>query len=134
MTEGDLGMGGEPFGGGLDPFDEEFDTDAEVDAAFRTQRRVALGYFVVFLGVILAVPTLTLILTWWTDGRILGMSPNFLMAAGGLYLVFFVVALAATSLADTVEDRMLGGGDDHLVALPWPGTGAADPEPGDNGA
>lgn len=114
-------MRAEPVGDGLhtfdiDPFNEEFDTDAEVDAAFRTQRRVALGYFVVFLAVILAVPTLTLVLAWWSDGRILGMSPNFLMAAGGLYLVFFVVALAAASLADTVEERMLGGGDDHLAA------------------
>lgn len=107
----------EPFDD-LDLFDDEFDTDAEVDAAFRTQRRVALGYFGVFIAVTLAVPTLTLVLGWWSDGRIGGMSPNFLMAAGGLYLVFFVVALAASSLADAVEDRMLGGGDEHLAALP----------------
>lgn len=112
-------MRGEPFSDGVDPFDEEFDTDAEVDAAFRTQRRVALGYFGVFFTVTLAVPTLTLVLGWWSEGRIAGMSPNFLMAAGGLYLVFFVVALAAAALADTVEDRMLGGGDEHLATLPY---------------
>lgn len=97
---------------------DDFDTTAEVDATFRTQRRVAIGYFGVFLAVILAVPTLTLILGWWSEGRIAGMSPNFLMAAGGLYVVFFAVALASSSLADAVEDRMLGGGDEHLEALP----------------
>lgn len=97
---------------------DDFDTTAEVDATFRTVRRVAIGYFGVFLAVILAVPTLTLLLGWWSEGRIAGMSPNFLMAAGGLYLVFFAVALAASSLADAVEDRMLGGGDEHLGALP----------------
>lgn len=97
---------------------DDFDTTAEVDATFRTLRRVAVGYFGVFLTVILAVPTLTLILGWWSEGRIAGMSPNFLMAAGGLYVVFFAVALAASSLADAVEDRMLGGGDEHLEALP----------------
>lgn len=97
---------------------DDFDTTAEVDATFRTLRRVAVGYFGVFLAVILAVPSLTLALGWWSEGRIAGMSPNFLMAAGGLYVVFFAVALAASSLADAVEDRMLGGGDDHLEALP----------------
>jgi hypothetical protein len=103
--------------GPVEPHDD-FDTTAEVDATFRTQRRVAVGYFVVFLAVILAVPALTLVLGWWSSGRIAGMSPNFLMAAGGLYVVFFLVALAASSLADAIEDRMLGGGDEHLGALP----------------
>jgi hypothetical protein len=104
---------------------DDFDTTAEVDATFRTQRRVAVGYFVVFLAVTLAVPTLTLVLGWWSTGRIAGMSPNFVMAAGGLYVVFFLVAQAASSLADAVEDRMLGGGDEHLGALPHDdGTGS----------
>lgn len=97
---------------------DDFDTTAEVDATFRTQRRVAVGYFAVFLAVTLAVPALTLVLGWWSTGRIAGMSPSFVMAAGGLYVVFFLVALAASSLADAVEDRMLGGGDEHLGALP----------------
>lgn len=97
---------------------DDFDTTPEVDATFRTQRRVAVGYFVVFLGVTFAVPALTLVLGWWSNGRIAGMSPNFVMAAGGLYVVFFLVALAASSLAEAIEDRMLGGGDEHLGALP----------------
>lgn len=88
------------------------DTPAEVDANFRTQRRIAVGYFVLFLIVTLTVPALTLVLDWWSRGRIVGgMSPNFIMAAGGLYLFFFLLALAAATLSSTVEDRMLGGPD-----------------------
>jgi uncharacterized membrane protein len=111
---------GASAGGPVEPTEpaDDFDTTAEVDATFRTQRRVAVGYFAVFLAVTLAVPTLTLVLGWWSTGRIAGMSPNFVMAAGGLSVVFFLVALAASSLADAVEDRMLGGGDEHLGALP----------------
>jgi predicted cobalt transporter CbtA len=94
---------------GWTPIDE-FDSLAEVDATFRTQRRIAVGYFVLFLVLTLAVPTLTLVLDWWSDGRVVGgMSPNFLMAAGGLYVCFFALGLAASTLATAVEDRMLGG-------------------------
>lgn len=90
--------------------DDEFDAPAEVDATFRTQRRIALRYFGVFLAVTLAVPALTLVLDWWSQGRFVGgMSPAFVMAAGGLYLFFFALALAAATLATAVEDRMLGG-------------------------
>jgi hypothetical protein len=96
---------------------DEYDSLAEVDATFRTQRRIAVGYFAVFLVVTLAVPALTLVLDWWSEGRVIGgMSPNFLMAAGGLYVFFFLLAAGAASLATAVEDRMLGGqrvdGDD----------------------
>ena len=94
------------------PSIDEFDGPAEVEAAFRTQRRVAAGYFVVFLLVTLGVPTLSLVLGWWSHARLLGgMSPSFLMAAFGLYVVFFVLALLASSLADAIEDRMLGATD-----------------------
>lgn len=85
------------------------DTAAEVDATFRTQRRVVLAYFAVFLLVTLAVPALTLVLDWWYDGRLVGgMSPAFVMTAVGLYVFFFLLAVAAASLQSTVEDRMLG--------------------------
>lgn len=91
---------------------DEHDTLAEVDAAFRTQRRIAVGYYVLFLVIILAVPALTLVLDWWWQGRVVGgMSPSFLMAAAGLYLCFFILALAAATLATAVEDRMLGGAE-----------------------
>lgn len=89
---------------------EEHDTPAEVDATFRTQRRIAVGYFLLFLAVTIAVPALTLVLDWWSSGRLFGaMSPNFVMAAAGLYLFFFLLAVAAGSLATAVEERMLGG-------------------------
>lgn len=92
----------------MEPADE-YDTPAEVDATFRTQRRIAVGHFLVFVGVTVAVPTLTLVLDWWSAGRLFGgFSPNFLMAAIGLYAFFFLLALAAATLATAVEDRMLG--------------------------
>lgn len=93
---------------GLPP--EDHDTPAEVDATFRTQRRIAVGYFLLFFAVTIAVPALTLVLDWWSTGRVFGaMSPNFVMAAVGLYVFFFLLAVAASSLASAVEDRMLGG-------------------------
>jgi hypothetical protein len=104
---------------------DEFDTPAEVDATFRTVRRVAVGYFAVFLVVVCAVPGLTIALAWWSEGRLLGgMSPNFVMAAFGLYVFFFVIGLAAATLSTAVESRMLGGQDnaagDEYEALRYP--------------
>lgn len=88
----------------------ERDTPAEVDATFRTQRRIAIGYFLVFLVVTFTVPLLALVLDWWSEGQVLGtLSPNFLMAAAGLYVFFFAIGLAAASLSTAVEERMLGG-------------------------
>jgi hypothetical protein len=88
---------------------DEYDTPAEVDATFRTQRGIALGYFFVFLFGTIAVPVLTVVLDWWSTGALIGtMSPNFVMAAFGLYIFFFVLGLAACTLANSVEDRMLG--------------------------
>lgn len=89
---------------------EEHDTPAEVDATFRTLRRVALGHVVVFAAVVIAVPLLTTVLGWWSEGRLLGgMSPMFALAAVGLYVFFFVLCLAAATLSTAVEQRMLGG-------------------------
>lgn len=93
-------------GGGL------ADTPAEVDATFRTQRRVAVGHFTLFLLLTLGVPALTVVLRWWSEGRIAGgMSPYFVMAAAGLYVCYFLLALAYATLATAVEERMLGGPD-----------------------
>ena len=89
---------------------DEHDTPAEVDATFRTLRRVAIGYFALFLVAITGVPALTLALGWWSEGRLIGgMSPSFVMAAFGLYVFFFVIGLAAATLSTAVEARMLGG-------------------------
>ncbi|MDQ4024199.1 MAG: hypothetical protein M3217_01740 [Actinomycetota bacterium] len=86
------------------------DTPAEVDAAFRTLRRIAVGYFVVFLVAIAGFPVLSVTLDWWSGGRALGgMSPGFVTAAFGLYVFFAVLGIAAASLSSAVEARMLGG-------------------------
>ncbi|WP_402464455.1 hypothetical protein [Isoptericola aurantiacus] len=85
------------------------DTPAEVDATFRTLRRVAVGYFVVFLLAVAAFPVLSLTLDWWSRSRLVGgMSPGFLVAAFGLYVFFTVLGVAAASLSSAVEHRMLG--------------------------
>lgn len=85
------------------------DTEAEVDAAFRTLRRIAITYFIVFLGIVGAFPVLTMTLNWWIEARLIGeMSPGFLTAAVGLYLIFTVMGIAAATLSSSVESRMLG--------------------------
>lgn len=95
-----------------DPPADVHDTPAEVDATFRTLRRVAVGYFTVFLATVTGVPVLSLTLGWWSDGRLIGgMSPGFVMAAFGLYVFFFLIGLAVATLSTAVEARMLGGPD-----------------------
>lgn len=90
---------------------QEYDAPAEVDAAFVTQRRIAVGYCLVFLLVTFAIPVLTVSSGWWINARVVGgMSPSFLMAGVVLYLFFVALGLAAATLADGSEDRMLGRG------------------------
>lgn len=91
---------------------DEFDTAAEVDAVFRTQRRIAVGYFVLFLSGMLVIPLATLATGWWPGGGLARWAPGFVVAGGGLYVFFFVVGLGAASLANGVEQRMLGAPDD----------------------
>lgn len=93
----------------LSEIGDEYDMPTDVDASFRTLRRVAVGHFMVFLGVVVAVPLLTLTVGWWSEGRLIGgMSPSFVMAAFGLYLFFFALSAAAATLSNAVEERMLG--------------------------
>ena len=92
---------------------EEFDGASEVVAAAHTQRRIALGYGLVFVLATLSVPVLTLFLPWWSGSRLLGgMSPSFVVVAGGLYLFFLALGIAAATLARSGEDRMLGTSPD----------------------
>jgi hypothetical protein len=91
---------------------DEFDAPAEVAAAARTQRRIAVGYGVVFALGIVASPLLSVTLPWWSGARLAGgMSPGFVVAAGGLYVFFLALGIAAASLARSVEVRMLGTSD-----------------------
>jgi hypothetical protein len=92
---------------------DEHDTPAEVDATFRTLRRVAITHVVLFLAAVMGVPALSLTLSWWSGGQLAGgMSPAFAMAAFGLYAFFLVIGLAAATLSSAVEARMLGGRHD----------------------
>lgn len=102
------------------PYDE-YDTPAEVDATFRTQRRIAFSYLALFVAAVLCMPVLTMTLDWWSTGRLFGaMSPNFAMAAAGLYLLFLIIGVGAASLASAVEDRMLGWSGSHGEDQPGP--------------
>ncbi len=97
---------------------KEFDGPDEVAAAARTQRRIAVGYGLVFVVGVLAVPALSLTLPWWSQSRLLGgMSPSFVTVAGGLYVFFLVLGISAARLARSVEGRMLGTSDDDEPAL-----------------
>ncbi len=104
--------------GGLDGFDpdhfagfDDSDTPAEVDAAFRSQRRIAIGYFAVFCIVIIGSVGATTIGPWATKTRVgEAFNPAFLLAGLVLFVVFTLIAIAAASLADAVDDRMLGAG------------------------
>lgn len=89
---------------------EPDDTPAEVAAAFRTQRRVAIAYLLLFLTLTVAVPALNTFVDWWTDGRLLGgISPAFAVSTVGLYGVIITIGVLGARVADQVERRMLGG-------------------------
>lgn len=85
------------------------DTPAEVFAVWRIQRRLALSYMALFLigtvGVGIAIDTIP----WVTDTTVFdGFSPGFVLAAFGLYVFFLAIGVAAASLANAVEHRMMG--------------------------
>lgn len=91
---------------------DEFDTPAEVDAVFRTQRRIAVAHLIVLVGGMLVIPVTTLATGWWSGDGPSGSPLLFVVAGAGLYVFFFALGLGAASLADGVERRMLGAPDD----------------------
>jgi hypothetical protein len=102
-----------------DPFGrDEFDTPAEVDAVFRTQRRIAVAHFAVFLAGLLSIPVLTLLSGWSSENRVAQWATGFVAIGAGLYLFFFLLGMAAASLANGVEQRMLGTPTDADAADP----------------
>lgn len=92
------------------------DTPAEADAVFRTVRRIGGTYFLLFLLLVASIPILSTTLEWWTDARILGFSPDFLVVAVGLYAAFTVIGILAATLTTSVESRMLGDGSEEAAA------------------
>lgn len=89
---------------------------------------MALAYFLVFLVLVAAFPVLTMTLPWWTEARVFGeLSPGFVAAAGGLYLAFAVIGIAASRLSASVESRMLGGQQTLEEGSPGPTQGAEGP-------
>lgn len=88
---------------------DEADTAAEVDAAFRAQRRTAIIGFVVFATITFGAVGLTLAGGWWTDLDVAdGLSPAFLAAGAGAYLVFLAVGALVARRANRIERSMLG--------------------------
>ncbi len=98
-----------PYGiGDYASFSDEDDA-AEVDAVFRSQRRIAFGYFAVFLLVTLGAGIALIGLRWTSYASIFGgFTPGFAIAGFGLYVFFVGMAAAVSSLANGVEDRMMG--------------------------
>lgn len=85
------------------------DTPAEVFAVWRTQRRLAVSYMALFLVGTLGVGVAIGTIPWVTDTTVFdGFSPGFLLAAAGLYVFFLGIGVAAASLANGVEHRMMG--------------------------
>lgn len=94
------------------------DTAAEVDAAFRNQRRIAIVYFAIFSIVLFTTVGATTIGTWANGTRVgSAFTPAFILASVGLFGFFVIVGLAAALLADAVDERMLGAS-----SLPGPTT------------
>ncbi len=90
------------------PFGDD-DDPAEVDAAFRMVRRIAVGYFVLFVVATLGVGVSLILLRWASTASIFGgFTPGFAVAGFGLYLFFVILGVASSSLINGVEDRMLG--------------------------
>lgn len=108
-----LGIGRDEVSGRALDDDAEFDSFEEVDAVARSLRRVALQYLVVILGILLAVPVLSLLSPWWSLKRFWGgMTLNFVAVAVGLQAAMIVVAVLYTRVASRSEDEMLGRPED----------------------
>lgn len=85
------------------------DTPDEVDAVFRSQRRAAFGHFILFGLFLGGGLTAVLVLPWWTDSSAIGgLSPGFVLVGGGIYLIFVAIAVSAATLANGIEDSMMG--------------------------
>lgn len=88
---------------------EDVDTPDEVDAAYRSQLRAAVGHFLLFSLVVGGCLVAVLTLSWWTESRaISGLSPGYVVVGGGFYLAFVAIAVSGATLANGIEDSMMG--------------------------
>lgn len=93
----------------------DVDTADEVDAAFRSQRRAAISHFLLFALLVGGCVVAVLSLRWWTESQIIsGLSPGFVIVGGGFYMAFVVIALSASTLANGLEDSMMGPPPDEF--------------------
>lgn len=89
--------------------DEEFDSPAEIDAIFRSQRRLGLLYGSAFLLVTMTIPVLTLTSRYWTSTPVLGgFSLNFLVVAALYHVVYGLIGAGYALQANRLEQELLG--------------------------
>lgn len=96
----------------------EFDSIEEVDAVARSVRRVAIEYAMAFLALLLAVPVLSKLSTWWFARPLWGgLTLNFLAMIAFLHVVFIVIGIAYVRFANHIEDEMLGRPEEKTSEL-----------------
>lgn len=101
--------GGLPGQVDLDWLEEEFDSQAEVDALFRAQKRLGLIYGLVFLGLTLTIPILTVTSQYWTQTPVVGgFTLNFLLVAALYHAIYVLIGAAYTLQANRLEQELLG--------------------------
>lgn len=88
---------------------EEFDSEAEIEAVFRSQRRLSLTYGAIFLGITLTIPVLVLVSPYWTSTPVLaGFSPSFLAVALFYHFLYVLIGAGYSLQANRLEEELLG--------------------------
>jgi hypothetical protein len=110
-----MGFSDQPGGQRRGDWTNDVDTADEVDAAFRSQRRAAITHFLLFGLLLGGCVVAVLSLQWWTESRVIsGLSPGFVIVGGGFYVAFVAIAMSAATLANGLEDSMMGPPPDDL--------------------
>ncbi|MFZ5814636.1 MAG: hypothetical protein ACOY93_04980 [Bacillota bacterium] len=89
--------------------EEEYDSEPEVDAVFRAQRRLSLIYGAIFLLVTLSIPALTAVSRFWTHVPVLGgFSLNFLVVGLFYHVLYVLIGAGYAMQANRLEQALLG--------------------------